>query len=238
MALYSYAKHSKHKSLRMYIRIGSFVFILLGVSILLWVSYPILSFEFFYAPKFNSSLTSPLASNFFSSEIPNEVSHVLGMSDTDYTKASIWFPKATNIKLARTNSFYTLSIPKVNIQNALVMVGSEDLSKSLIHFTGPLPGNFGNPVIFGHSTLPFLYDPKNYKTIFTRLPDLINGDPILITSDNITYTYSVYDMKVVSPEDLAVLEQNYQDEDITLVTCVPPGTYFKRLVVRGRLKKI
>jgi sortase A len=236
MALYSYEKHTKKHSVRAYVRTGSFVLIFIGLCLLTWVLYPIVSFEIVYSSKFRNDLTSPLANNLFSSNLKEEVTHVLGVSDTDYTKASIWFPKATSVRLARSDSAYTLSIPKIKVQNALVTVNSEDLSKSLIHFTGPLPGNYGNPVIFGHSTLPFLYDPKNYKTIFTKLPDLVRGDSVFVTSDNITYRYDIYDMKIVSPDDLTVLEQNYQDEDITLVTCVPPGTYFKRLVVRGRLK--
>lgn len=235
MALYSYEKHTKRRLVRTYVRTLSLLLIITGVGTLLWVLYPIISFELFYAPRFGSNLTSPLANNTFTSTIKEEVSQVLGFSDVDFTKASIWFPKATNIKIARSDSFYTLSIPKVRVENATVIVGSEDLTKSLIHFTGPLPGNFGNPVIFGHSTLPFLYNPKDYKSIFSKLPDLQIGDDIYITSDNISYRYSIYEMKIVSAEDLSVLDQNYQDAYITLVTCVPPGTYFKRLIVRGKL---
>jgi sortase A len=235
MALYCYAKHTKTRKRHTFVRFFSFVFISIGISILLWVLFPIVSFEMFYTPRFGSDLTSPIGQPSFTSTIKEEFSQVLGISDVDYTRASLWFPKARNVRIARTESTYTLSIPKVHIANATVMIGSEDLSKSLIHFAGPLPGNYGNPVIFGHSTLPFLYDPKNYKTIFSKLPDLKAGDIIYVTSDNLTYKYSVYEMKVVSAEDASVLEQNYQDLNITLVTCVPPGTYFKRLVVKAKL---
>jgi sortase A len=40
------------------------------------------------------------------------------------------------------------------------------------------PGEYGNIVIFGHSTLPQLYNPKDYKTIFTYLPSLEKKDHI------------------------------------------------------------
>jgi len=41
----------------------------------------------------------------------------------------------------------------------------------------------------------------------------------------------------VSPRDLSILAQRYDDSYLTLITCVPPGTYFKRLIVRARLAK-
>lgn len=233
MALYSYvkAKNSRRKKIA---QVFSIVFIFSGTAIIAWVIYPILSFELFYAPKF-VKLIEPIPNDSTVQAVSNTLTQVLGTATTDYTKASVWFPKAINIKLAISTSSYTLSIPKLRIENANVIVGGEDLSKSLIHFTGPQPGDYGNPVIFGHSTIPWLYNPKDYKTIFSKLPDLEKGDKILVTSDNITYTYQVTDMKVTSADDLSVLEQNYDASYITLVTCVPPGTYLKRLVVKGKL---
>lgn len=204
---------------------------------LLWVLYPIISFEIFYAPKLGS-LVKPIPSGLTKNKIVNNLSQILGTENTDYTKASVWFPKALNLKLATSTTSYTLSIPKLGIEKAAVKIGGEDLSKNLIHFTGPLPGNYGNPVIFGHSTLLWFYNPKNYKTIFSKLPDLKQGDDIFTAVDKVTYRYKVFDMKIVSPENLSVLEQNYNHPYITLVTCVPPGTYLKRLVVRGKLVKI
>jgi len=44
-------------------------------------------------------------------------------------------------------------------------------------------------------------------------------------------------MVEVEPEDLSILEQRFDDSYLTLVTCVPPGTYLRRLVVRARLVK-
>ena len=45
-------------------------------------------------------------------------------------------------------------------------------------------------------------------------------------------------MYITSPKDLKVLDQNVNEEILTLVTCVPPGTYFKRFIVKARLEKI
>lgn len=134
---------------------------------------------------------------------------------------------------------YTLSIPKLNINNAKVTVGGEDLAKSLVHYLPQsLPGEYGNVVIFGHSTLPQLYNPKDYKTVFTYLDKLDNHDKIYITINDVEYEYEVYNLQVVNPDDIAVLEQRTDASYLTLITCVPPGTYWKRLVVRAKLTQL
>lgn len=235
MALYSYV-HSKHRriSRRWLVSILSLFLISGGVLVLSWVLYPILTFELFFSPKF-AHVVRPVPNDTIAQAISKDISSVLGSVAVDYTKASNWFPKAAAINSPNLQNGYSLSIPKLNIIDARVTIGGDDLSKSLIHFTGPLPGNIGKPVILGHSTLPFLYKPKDYKSIFTKLPTLVAGDIITATVDNITYTYSVTDMIVVAPDDVSVLAQKYESSTLTLITCVPPGTYLKRLVVHTRL---
>lgn len=236
MALYSYVK-KKSSFTRNIAKIFSLVCIFSGIALLSFVLYPIVAFELFYAPKFNG-VVSPLPRDIKDTVI-ERLPHAFGAENIDYTKASVWFPKAVGLQRPRnTSSFYTLSIPKVGIQNANVAIGGDDLAKSLIHFTGPLPGSNGNPVILGHSTLLWFYNPKDYKSIFSRLPDLSKNDDIFVTVDSITYRYQVIDMKVVYPDDLSVLEQRNDDSYITLITCVPQGTYLKRLIVLGKLVAI
>lgn len=219
--------------MRKIIRILSSAAVITGIGLLLWTIYPILSFELIYSSKFQG-LIKP---------VPNEsapytiadLPQILGIENADYTKASVWFPKANNLKLLSSSASYTLSVPKVGIENASVVIGAEDLSQNLSQFTGPLPGSYGNPVIFGHSTLLWFYNPKDYKAIFSKLPELNIGDEILTTVDEVTFRYKVNEMFIVFPDDLSVLSQNYESQNITLVTCVPPGTYLKRLVVRATL---
>ena len=232
MALYSYVKTKSFKTKRLFSTVA-FLLIFSGLGIIVWTILPILSFEIVYTAKFNKMI-QPVPNSTLRKIITNEISSVLGVS-TDYTKASTWFPKAKQIKPTTNALTYKLSIPKLKIEKANVLIGSDDLEKSLIHFTGPLPGKNGSPIIFGHSTIPWIYNPKDYKTIFTKLPELEEGDEIFIFFDNITYRYKVIDMKVVHPEDLSVLEQQFDYPYITLITCVPPGTYLKRLVVVAKL---
>jgi len=39
-------------------------------------------------------------------------------------------------------------------------------------------------------------------------------------------------------DKISVLEQKYDASYLTLVTCVPPGTYWKRLVVKAKLVQL
>ena len=159
MALYSYSRTMP--GLRK--RIGSalsLVLIFAGLTMLTMVIYPILTFELYYANKY-SILASPVSEE--SSDAPNNISKVLGATFTDYTKASLWYPKAAPVIVRPNLAEYSLSIPKLKINHAAVTINGDDLSKSLIQYTGSLPGNIGNPVIFGHSTLLLFYNPKEYK---------------------------------------------------------------------------
>lgn len=132
--------------------------------------------------------------------------------------------------------YYTLSIPRLSIDRATVKIGGEDLSKNLIHYKGTaLPGKTGNAVIFGHSVLPQLFNPKNYLTIFSTLPKLEEGDKVIVEYDGVTYTYRIAEMFEVPPTATEVLRQYHDGSHITLITCVPPGTYLRRLVVRADL---
>jgi len=160
----------------------------------------------------------------------------------DYTQLSSWFVNSTdNPNLSQTidakNSTYYLSIPKLKITDATVTLGSMDLTKSLIQYPQTaLPGQLGNTVIFGHSVLPQFFSPKNYLTIFSTLYKLEQGDEIILRYDKSTYKYVVEEMYEVQPTDLSVLEQRYDNKSLTVITCSPPGTYLRRLIIRATIK--
>lgn len=236
MPLYSYTKIQPRRR-KVLVTALSATCIMIGITLLVWIFYPIAVFEIYYAPKFGTLMT-PVSEEIVKNTITGEFSRILGSSTADYTRASVWFPKASSIKISDNARDYSLSIPKLKIENANVKLDGDDLSRSLIQFTGPLPGNPGNAVIFGHSTIPWLYNPRDYKTIFSKLPDLTFGDNILITSDRVTYRYKVINMKITVPSDLSVLDQNFDNAYMTLITCVPQGTYLKRLIVKTVLEKI
>ncbi|PIZ67681.1 hypothetical protein COY13_02670 [Candidatus Roizmanbacteria bacterium CG_4_10_14_0_2_um_filter_36_35] len=222
----------------------SYFSLIVGVLLLFWSFYPILSFEIYSRLFLKKNLKTPVP-NLDSPASLSEASTILGVFNIfsnnlrDYTKASLWFPSVSQTGSMSTLSVkeYTLSIPRLNIKDAKVVVGGEDLSKSLIHYLPrSLPGEYGNVAIFGHSTLPQLYSPKDYKSIFTYLSSLETGDVIRVKIGDLKYEYQVYDMFVVDPDEISVLEQQKNGSFLTLITCVPPGTYLERLVIKAKLR--
>ncbi len=236
MAKYYYKK-SKGSKLKKYLRLISILILVIGISILSYILFPIISWQIYFMPA--------LASQNITYSIPNAniVDLVANsINGTDYTKAENWFPKlaqTSSQKIQTDITQYVISIPKINIKEAIVSTVDTDLAKHLINYPGTgIPGKNGNAVIFGHSTLPQLFNPKDYKTIFANVYKLKNGDMIYVIINNITYSYKIYKTVVVEPTDTSAFIQDYSNSYITLVTCTPPGTVWKRLLIKARLENI
>jgi len=217
------------------LRIAAVISGVSGIVILIGVVYPIISYNSTYGRNF-SELISPIGEN------PVVQTNVQGTetADTSDFKASTWFVGGAQSSdfIASKVQYFTISIPKLRINNATVAIGGEDLNESLIQYPGTAhPGRPGNTVIFGHSILPIFYNPKNYISIFSKLPTLGKGDEIGIDYDGVSYVYKVEAMFEVMPTDIQVLDQDSSDSFVTLVTCVPPGdpSNPKRLIVRARV---
>jgi|SRR3989338_7251711 len=221
MALYAYKKKNISKIAIVLNKISR-LSIILGLILMFWAFYPVISFEIY--------------SKFFIKQPKQKVSK--DTIQVDLTKASLWFPDF-EVKQATQNiniKQYFISLPKLNIENAKVTVGGEDLTKSLIQFVPTsLPGENGNVIILGHSTLPQLYNIKDYKTIFTYLPSLKEGDKIEVKLGDQEFEYEVFDITIVKPSEVSVLKQNFSNSYLTLITCVPPGTYWNRLIVKAKI---
>lgn len=193
-----------------------------GLVILIGSVWPIIEYQLTDAKSY-TTLLSPLR-----------------VENADLTKPANWFPTADLPETDKASKvgFYTISIPKLKIDKAIVAIGGEDLSKNLVQYPGTaLPGKNGNAVIFGHSILPIFYNPKNYMAIFSTLPTLKTGDKIFVEYDGVSYNYVVEELFEIFPSDIEILEQNPADSFLTLVTCTPPGDPRnpKRLIVRARV---
>ncbi len=134
----------------------------------------------------------------------------------------------------------TITIPKINVHAPIVYeqsVAEADVQKALEsgidHYGNtPAPGQGGNAVFFGHSSNDW-WEPGNFKFVFVLLDKLAPGDRFSIDYQSVRYTYEVTGTKVVLPTDLSVLTQT-SEPTVTLITCTPPGTSFKRLVVTAK----
>ncbi|MBI3954663.1 sortase [Candidatus Collierbacteria bacterium] len=255
--LYSYQKAtpdhpSPGKLIPRYLRILPILVSALGLGLVTSVSWPIVSYQIdlFASNNEISSLLSPAVYDSLTQKA-NAPSEPLVVSEVDYTKASNWFaydpfvqpsPKSDAPPSPPTTpdtiipEYYQLSIPSLKIPKADVKVGGEDLSLSLIHYNETaLPGTFGSPVIFGHSSLPQFFKADNYLTIFSTLPTISIGADIFVTFNDVQYTYRVTKKYEVKPSEVWVLRQDYSQKTLKLITCVPPGTKLRRLVVEAEL---
>lgn len=224
-------------------RILSVGLILLGVVISLYVFFPLLSWQVYFEPIFASQeINAPIPKNTVvsNSVVASLISQASqSLSGVDYTNAQNWFPTYKYQRAENALSSYKVSIPKIGIKDAMVSTVDTDLASHLVNYGGTaIPPQTGNAVVFGHSTLPQLYKEGNYKTVFTFLYKLSVGDEIFVSEGTNTYKYKVESITVVDPSNTTVLEQNYDDSFLTLVTCTPPGTIWKRLIIKSRMEKV
>lgn len=239
MGKYYYKKSGDR--LKRNLRLISILCVISGVSIIFYVLFPIISWQIYFQPTFASqsiTLSIPRANIVIASLISQAKSSIDG---TDYTRAENWFPKFNPSASSGQVQIpiYTISIPKINIEGAEVSTIDTDLTKHLVNYQGTsIPGQNGNAVIFGHSTLPQLFNAKDYKTIFANAYKLKNGDNIYALVKGVKYSYKIFKIIVVDPNDTSALVQDYDNSYLTLVTCTPPGTIWKRLVIKARLEKI
>lgn len=134
----------------------------------------------------------------------------------------------------------TISIPKINVNAPVVYESSiaeanvlKALESGIVHYGNTaMPGQNGNTVFFGHSSNDW-WEPGNYKFVFVLLDKLSVGDQFSINYQSHQYVYEVTNIKVVAPTDLSVLNQT-STPTATLITCTPPGTSWKRLVVQAK----
>jgi LPXTG-site transpeptidase (sortase) family protein len=132
-------------------------------------------------------------------------------------------------------------IPKLNVEVPVVYgaasIEEKDIQKELesgvVHY--PItekPGELGNAVIVGHSSNNILNKGK-YKFAFLMLKKLSEGDTLYVHYNGTRYVYSVYETKIVEATDVGVLDNTDRPAIVTLITCDPPGTSLKRLIVRA-----
>lgn len=131
----------------------------------------------------------------------------------------------------------TLIIPKLGVTAPIISVDTYDesviqanLKNGVVHYYQTAePGKVGNSFITGHSS-NFWWEEGAYNYIFANLEKLVVGDQAKIYYGGNKFLYQVTSVKVVEPTDLSVLEQTSKPT-LTLMTCTPPGTSWKRLIV-------
>lgn len=215
----------------------------LGISfsaliLLIYIFHPFLTWKLYLEPAYASEhITLPIPkARMVTESNASVITDLIASVERDTTNAATWFPGVQAQKKIMT-PFYALSIPSLGITNAVVATGDTNLSAHLVQYgTSTVPPEKGTTVIFGHSTLPQWFKPQDYNTIFAKLYTIKKDDTILITVASKEYTYKVKKISVVRPDMLSVFEQLDDTSHVTLVTCTPPGTTWKRLVIETELE--
>lgn len=149
-------------------------------------------------------------------------------------------PTSTVITVDK-NAPPAIAIAKISV-NAPVIYGittteekvfQKNLQNGVVQYPGTaLPGQTGNVVIFGHSSGRW-WAPGDYKFVFSLLEKLENKDEVTLDYQGIRYVYHVTGKRVVTPDNMGVLNSTSGEHKLTLITCTPVGTNNKRLIVEA-----
>lgn len=131
-----------------------------------------------------------------------------------------------------------LVIPKINVNAPILTSNSieesviqSELKNGVVKYANTAnPGEVGNTFIVGHSS-GYLWDKSQFKYVFVLLDKMEIGDKAKVYNSGKKYVYEVTEKKVVEPKDTTVLAKT-DEPYLTLMTCYPPGTTSKRLIVR------
>ncbi len=122
----------------------------------------------------------------------------------------------------------TIRIDKIDVYLPV----AEGVDLATLKFTlGHMPetaslGAVGNSVVAGHRS-------HSFGTFFNRLDEVEVGDEIVVESGGKSYTYEVYEVLVVEPDDTSVLRSSSSHQVLTLITCTPLYTSTHRLIVHA-----
>jgi sortase A len=135
-----------------------------------------------------------------------------------------------------------LIIPKINVEVPVdynvTEISEANIQNSLrdgaTHYKLPgadaVPGQKGNTVILGHSSND-IFNQGKYKFVFVLLDRLQPGDLFYLHYNGTRYIYRMTESRVIDPTDIKALQIGTDKPMATLITCTPPGTALKRLLI-------
>lgn len=120
--------------------------------------------------------------------------------------------------------------PKLGVSENIVLGSGDELLYGVGHVDGTAGlGQEGNCVLAGH---------RNYIIMhpFRHLDKAEVGDRVTVEDENAVYTYEIYEILTVEPDDVYVAQlQEGETHMLTLVTCTPVLNPTHRLVAWCRL---
>ena len=200
----------------------------LGVFVLVQVAMPFIAFKAWEVTALDADqlLVDPLSKE--------SKADVLGISVENVNN----FPTiVSNNRRETPYQTFKLEIPSIKLPETEVQVNSNEFDLFLGHLPGTaLPGEKGNVFITGHSSLSGLLPKGKQVAFFVNLPKIKKGDQVKVTALGQRFVYEVVGLRVVDPKEVGVINPpDGYGRYVTLMTCVPPGSNAKRLIVLTKL---
>ncbi len=139
---------------------------------------------------------------------------------------------------------FGIVIPKIQANAKIIAnvdpynsyVYQKALTQGIAHAKGSAyPGQSGNIFLFAHSAGNF-YQANRYNAVFYLLNKLEKDDLIYLYYQGEKSEYKVTEKKLVSPKEIDYLVKKENKKQLTLMTCWPPGTTLKRLIITACLE--
>ncbi|WP_249896634.1 class D sortase [Paenibacillus sp. PK3_47] len=123
-----------------------------------------------------------------------------------------------------------IAIDKIDLKLPVLEGATKaNMKHAAAHMTETAPlGEIGNAAIAAHRS-------RTAGRLFNRLDEVAIGDMISVKTAGADYQYEVYDISIVEPTDISVLDGNNQDKILTLITCDPLVDPTHRLIIHAKL---
>ncbi len=213
---------------KQYFTILGIFFITTALSLLYVTLRPIIAEELKYKQ------TQRLISNIDKIIVKSDINQETNVSEEDKGKKAL-------IIVAKDKDF-SVVIPKIGVNTKVIPnvdpTNSHEyqvaLTKGVAHAkTSALPDDpNGNVFIFAHSSENF-YEANKYNSVFYLLNKLEKGDKVYLVYKGKVIPYEVQDKQTVNKTDTKYMtkENKNNEKTVTLMSCWPPGTDYKRLIV-------
>lgn len=122
-----------------------------------------------------------------------------------------------------------IEIPAIDLKLPVLEGATKaNMKYAAAHMTETAPlGEAGNAAIAAHRA-------RTKGRLFNRLNEVKIGDQIEIATEGGRFVYEVFEISVVEPTDVSVLEPRGDDRMLTLITCDPLKNPTHRLIVHAK----
>lgn len=156
----------------------------------------------------------------------------------DSSQADSQSNSQSNVAIKAVDEQFGIVIPKINVNAPIVenvdpyssFEYQRQLANGVAHAAGTgLPDQGRTMFLFAHASGDILM-ARRYNSVFYLLNKLEAGDQLVIYYRGAPYYYQVTASKEVAADAINYLTED-QEDDLILMTCTPPGTTWRRLLI-------